>query len=65
LALAFTTTANAQLGGWLGKYKHDFSPSKEALKADPNSKQCEDYQGGGKYGKLRYKGIGMRTVLVK
>lgn len=26
---------------------------------------CEDYQGGGKYGKLRYKGIGMRTVLVK
>lgn len=26
---------------------------------------CEDYQGGGKYGKLRYKGIGLRTVLVK
>lgn len=26
---------------------------------------CEDYQGGGKYGKLRYKGIGMRTVKVK
>jgi hypothetical protein len=105
LALAFTTTANAQLGGWLGK-------AKEVLKANPDANPevirvvvindswqvhykgtvptdravmawavykdkktgkltahdysfCEDYQGGGKYGKLRYKGIGMRTVLVK
>ncbi|EHG24106.1 hypothetical protein HMPREF9332_00307 [Alloprevotella rava F0323] len=26
---------------------------------------CQDYQGGGKYGALRYKGIGVRTVYVK
>ena len=26
---------------------------------------CQDYMGGGKYGSLRYKGIGMRTVYVK
>lgn len=26
---------------------------------------CQDYQGGGKYGAMRYKGVGMQTVYVK
>lgn len=26
---------------------------------------CQDYQVGGKYGELRYKGIGVRTVCVR
>ena len=127
LALAFTTTANAQLGGLLNKAKEAIkNEAKEAVKkeakqtanraaekaglksVDPSVIRvvvindswlvhynvivpceravlawavykdkktgkltahdysfCEDYQGGGKYGKLRYKGIGMRTVLVK
>jgi hypothetical protein len=26
---------------------------------------CQDYQGGGRYGALRYKGVGTTTVYVK